>query len=144
MTKNKTKRSKLKGGDLNNSITSYSNGISSFFTNAWNDTKKNSKGLYSKIMGNKTNNSVSYNSYPKTTTNTNSISTNPYIAPVNNSNSISASTSLTNNKITGGKNSRNRKRKGGSFASVHGLRVARPTYWIKGGKKKSKKNSNKK
>jgi hypothetical protein len=62
---------------------------------------------------------------------------------------ISSSTSLTdyNIKNTGG---RKTKKKGGGPAPVNGLAVAKPTYWIKGGKKtkgkqrrSSKKRSNK-
>jgi hypothetical protein len=49
---------------------------------------------------------------------------------------------------TGGKRTKRRKIKGGTTlatnaAPVHGLAVAKPTYWIKGGKRtrrKSKKN----
>lgn len=48
----------------------------------------------------------------------------------------------------GGKRTKGRRRKGGNTiatnaAPVHGLQVAKPTYWIKGGKRTIKRKSKK-
>jgi hypothetical protein len=144
--KSKKNRRNLKGG---------ASDIMSFFSNAWNQTKKTSKGLFdnisqqtSNILGNKSSSTIPNNTNTNSNTNTNT-NTN-----INNSNNIStgirpnysynnnnASTSGQNNSISssiGGK----KKRKGGAHAPVSGLKVAKPSYWITGGRKsrKSKKS----
>ena len=52
--------------------------------------------------------------------------------------------SLNTYSSQGGKKSRRGYRKGGGAAPVHGLSVAKPTYYLTGGKtRKSKKRKNK-
>ena len=150
MPKNKSRRLHSKGGDGDSNIVttptsittsskpkSNSNGILNFFSSAWNDTTKNTKNMYDNLMGKKSN------------TNTSSLSSSSTPVVYNSQQQptpISASTSLTDYKSTGG---RKTKKKGGGPAPVDGLAVAKPTYWIKGGKKtkgkrrrSSKKRSN--
>lgn len=144
------KTRKYKGGDYtsNTQPTSSSSGILDFFTNAWNDTKKNTKGLFDNLMGKSSTPSTisSYSSTstssPNTSYSTNSLKSNYPI--------ISSSTSVTNTPENmkryayGGKRSkRSKSRKGGKFAPVHNLSVAKPTYWIKGGKTKKRRNKKK-
>lgn len=151
MPKNKSRRLHSKGGDGDSNIVptptststptsskpkSNSNGILNFFSSAWNDTTNNTKNMYDNLMGKKSN------------TNTSSLSSSstPVVYNSQQPTPISASTSLTDYKSTGG---RKTKKKGGGPAPVNGLAVAKPTYWIKGGKKtkgkrrrSSKKRSN--
>ena len=170
MPKNKSRRLHSKGGDpniittpnssssssSNSTLTptstsskpkSNSNGLLDFFSNAWNDTTKNTKNMYDNLMGKKSNTTNT-----SSLSNTNSLSNTSSSTPIlYNSQSqqptpISSSTSLTdyNIKNTGG---RKTTKKGGRPASVYGLEVAKPTYWIKGGKKtkgKRRRSSHKK
>ena len=127
----KSRRSHSKGGD---STSSNSNGIFSFFSNAWNDTQKNSKNMLDSLIGKKTITITNPNPNPNTNTNVSNVSSETQ-QPITSSTSI---TEKENNmdKVGG-------KKKGGGHASVHGLEVAKPTYWIKGGRKTKRNKRNK-
>jgi hypothetical protein len=146
---NKSKKNKrYRGGDAGD-------GIMSFFSNAWNSTKKNSQELLDNLTGK--NKTYSSNSGISTYDNTNSNSNTNYNSNINsntNSNPISSSTSVSNsNNIAnrynvGGRKVKRRYKKlskrGGnkmaySSASVNKMLVAEPTYWIKGGKTKKRR-----
>ena len=145
---NKSKKNKkYRGGNGDES-----NGIMSFFSNAWNATKKNSQGLIDSLTGNNgTNNST--NSYSSSSSSNSGSSTygnprsNP--SPNPNSNPISSSTSVSNRYSVGGKKIKRRykrlSKRGGSHdaASVKNLLVAKPTYWINGGKTKKRRRKQK-
>ena len=137
MTKTKKNRStnKMRGGDMifpsnndNNTVSNTSNNIMNWMSNAWTKTKSESKGLFDKL-GEQTkgmiNNTKDFMNKQNST-----------VAPLN-------TTETTVVNPVGGKKKGTKKRRGGystrDAAPVHGLLVAKPTYWIKGGKKTRRK-----
>ena len=112
-------RKQMRGGFYTNTsspTTNTSNSIMGFFNDAWKKTKETSQNMLSSM------------NKPTTTT----------PAPVQNTYP---------NTITGGK--RTRRKRGGYYttrpftgAPVDHIKMARPTYWIKGGKKRTKKRRN--
>jgi hypothetical protein len=138
------KSRKYKGGDYstNSQPNSSTNGIFNFLSNAWNDTKKNSKGFFDGLMGKNTTPNTS--TYSSTSSNYNysnpSIPSSTSITPTQSYNA-SVMNHRNLNNIYGGKKSK--KRRGGNHAHVYNSRVARPTYWIHGGKTKKRKNRRK-
>ena len=96
-----------------------SNSIMGFFNDAWEKTKETSQSMLSNM------------NKPKTTTTTSS-------QPI---------TTSSPSTITGGK--RSRRKKGGYYttrpftgAPVDHIKMAKPTYWIKGGRTRNKKRRN--
>lgn len=140
----KSKRIK-RGGDgistssqPNTMSTQPSNGLMSWFTNAWNATKKTSEGLMNQAQGAISNS----NSTPSTSssTPTTSSSTSSSV-PSNTSTLVPSTGSFTSTNIGGRKRRKTRKirrRKGGGYGKVHGLSVAKPTYYLTGGKSRRK------
>jgi len=115
----------MRGGDMT-MPSNTSNNIMNWMSNAWTKTKSESKGLFDKL-GEQTkgmvNNTKDFMNKQNST-----------VAP-----STTTETTVVTNPI-GGKKRRTKKRRGGySSSPVHGLLVARPTYWIKGGKKTRRK-----
>lgn len=141
MTKS-TKNKRYRGGDGGD-------GIMSFFSNAWNATKKNSQGLIDSLTGNNNSNTSSsnYSSNSGSSTYSNTVpSTNT------NPNPISSSTSVSSNRYTVGGRKRKIKRRykklskrGGTHGAAHvnNMLVAKPTYWINGGKTKKRRRHKK-
>lgn len=108
-------------GTTNTSNTINSNSIMGFFNDAWKKTKETSQSMLSNM------------NKPTTTTTTSS-------QPI---------TNTYPSTITGGKTTR-RKRGGyhttGAYtgAPVNHIKMAKPTYWIKGGRTRNKKRRNNK
>lgn len=127
----KTKKNKMRGGDMSfpSNDSNTSNNIMNWMSNAWTKTKSESKGLFDKL-GEQTkgmmNNTKDFMNKQNST-----------VAPLN------TTTETTVVNPVGGKKKGTKKRRGGyttrDAAPVHGLLVARPTYWIKGGKKTRRK-----
>jgi hypothetical protein len=140
MNKSK-KNNRYRGGNGDNS-----NGIMSFFSNAWNATKKNSQGLIDSLTGNNNTNTTTNTSTYSSNSNSNSGSS-AYGNPRTNynTNPISSSTSVSNRYSVGG---RKLKRKYKRLSKRSGLRntalVAKTTYWINGGKTKKRRRRYKK
>ena len=144
MTKSK-KNKKMKGGD--GAIPS-SNSIMNWFSNTWNNTKKSSQGLLNKIQ--QTTSSLIPSNTSTSTPYSNTTTSTPYSNTT--SSSTPFSTSMTQNpnvqpslntySSKGGKKSRTRRarKRGGGAMPVHGLNVAKPTYYLTGGKSKKRKN----
>jgi len=122
-TKNKHQKKWIGGAD-----------VMSFFSNAWNQTKKTSKDVFNNLSQQTQN---VFSDKPKPITN----STNIVSTPTTNTNYMprDSITPTISRSIVGGRKRKN----GGRPATVHNLAVAKPTYWIKGGKKgkKTKKRS---
>ena len=158
----KYKKYNKKGGYISTvtpSSTS-SSGFMSWMSNAWNNTKKNSEGLFNKlsestknIMKSETPNSslssppnqtpsVSSISYSNNST-TGDIPSNRYVSNT----SLPLDTSKNTEKtMQGGKT---RRKSGGSSISntaapVYHSDVAKPTYWIGGKTRNKRRRSNKK
>lgn len=125
-----------RGGDatIPSSNTGSSGGIMGWMSNAWNSTKKNSQGLFSKLsestssMMNKAKSSLD-------TSNVSSYSPSP--SPSTTTTSYTPPTTM-----QGG-----RKKRGGNSiaydaAPVYHSNVAKPTYWI-GGKSRRKRSKSK-
>ena len=112
--------------------------VMSIFSNAWNQTKKTSKDVFSNLSQQSqnlfSNKSVPNKTIP-TTTNVPNINSSSNL----NNNQLNTTNYTPNDSITPtiSKNSVGGKKKkiGGGPAPVHNLDVAKPTYWIKGGKK---------
>ena len=131
----KTKKNKMRGGEMtfpsnsNNTVSNTSNNIMNWMSNAWTKTKSESKGLFDKL-GEQTkgmmNNTKDFMNKQNST-----------VAPLN-----TTETTVVTNPV-GGKKKGTKKRRGGystrNAAPVQGLLVAKPTYWIKGGKKTRRK-----
>jgi len=170
MVKSKSRSRMKKGGNENvsnsyqnsNQIQSATTGIFDFFSNAWNDTKKGSMELFDNLSGKKKDD----NYYPVNNSYNNSQLENDMSNDkinnygYNNNPNISSSTSITrnHNQIAGKKrNKKSKKRiskstrskRGGtniatSAAPIDEFNVAKPTYWIRGGKgRRTKKKCNK-
>jgi len=120
----------LKGGDINNSSLSptpnNNSNMFSMFSNVWNQTKKSTEGLINKSK-------IAFNDVSQKTNNLLKRNSNPT--------NLSGANPTSNFPNKGGKKSR--KYKGGNLSNnssyVHNLKVAKPTYWIKGGKTKRKR-----
>jgi hypothetical protein len=146
MKKSRSRKYNKRGGDASISMPSTSNtgssgGIMGWMSNAWNSTKKNSQGLFSKLsestsnMMNKAKSSLD-TSKPSPVSSY-SPSPSPSPSPTTSTTSYTPSTS-----IQGG-----RKKRGGNSiaydaAPVHHSNVAKPTYWI-GGKSRRKRSKSK-
>lgn len=134
MIKSKKNKRNKRGGDsvsstvtTNNSSTTPSssdNGVMGWFSNAWNTTKKTSEGLMNQAQ-------TAISPKPTTTTTTTTST------PDTSSSSSSPITSSTMSSIQGGK--RTRRKRGRGYAKVSGLNVAKPTYYLTGGKKRTKR-----
>jgi hypothetical protein len=142
--KNKRIKKVKRGGDGISTSTqpsSSNNGLMSWFTNAWNTTKKTSEGLMNQAQSVISKPSSNTTPNPTTSSNTSntSLTSSSTIVPSSTTSSSSSTLvpstgSFTSSTIEGGRKSRQRRKKAGSYARVHGLSVAKPTYYLTGGK----------
>ena len=144
MGKSKSRSRVKKGG--NDTLSNSGQGILDFFSNAWNDTAKGSAELFDNLTGKKKDESVNQTNYPLNTTK----DENKDMVNHNYNPPISSSTSITN-QIAGkkrNKKSKSKSKKGKSKsrrggATVYEPNVAEPTYWIKGGSRRSRRSRRK-
>lgn len=122
---------------INMSSPSSTSGFMSWMTNAWNSTKKNSQGLFSKLSESTSN----MMNKAKTSLDGATSST-----PVSNNTSVNPNVSTSTTPMQGGKT---RRKKGGyniayNAAPVYRSNVATPTYWIGGRTRRRLSKSGKK
>jgi hypothetical protein len=156
MTKSKRIKRGKRGGDgttssqPNTMSTQPSNGLMSWFTNAWNATKKTSEGLMNQAQGAISNSNTTpttssstpttSSSTPTTSSSTPSTSSSTSSSVPSNTTTLVPSTgSFTSTNIGGRKTRKTRRRKGGGYGKVHGLSVAKPTYYLTGGKSRRRR-----